>query len=315
MELAQRILKGDRRAVARLISMAENFDPQAQDAMRLLHPHSGRAHIVGVTGPPGAGKSTLIDRLAKSYRLLNKKVGIIAVDPSSPFTGGAILGDRIRMSDLNTDSGVFIRSMGTRGHLGGLSRAVCDAMLILDAFGMDIIIIETVGAGQSEVEIASLAHTTILVEMPGLGDDIQTIKAGIMEIGDIFVVNKADRQGVERTEMELKAMLDLDSEEKAWTPPIMRTIANSGEGITALRDAIDAHRAHLVACGDWNLVNHDRIRAGFMALLRNRLTAFITENPGNKPIFDAMTARIVRREIDPYTAADELMAKLTSIKH
>jgi LAO/AO transport system kinase len=295
MEIVERILNGDRRAVARLISMIENSDGLSTEAVSALYSHTGRAHIIGVTGPPGAGKSTLVDRLAKSYRQLNKKIGIIAIDPSSPFTGGAILGDRIRMSDLNTDPGVFIRSMGTRGHLGGLARATGDVIKVFDAFGMDKIIVETVGAGQSEIEIASHAHTTLLVEMPGLGDDIQTIKAGIMEIGDIFVVNKADRQGADRTE------------NMPWTPPILRTIASTSQGITELRDSIESHYRFLLASGNLEKLNHKRVHDEFLTILRDGINERILKKAIDNSGFEVILDDILKRKIDPYTAASKLI--------
>ncbi len=310
MEIAERLLNGDKRALARLISMIEDQDQHAVKALSILHSHTGQAHIIGITGPPGAGKSTLVDRLAKSYRELNKKIGIIAIDPSSPFTGGAILGDRIRMSDLNTDPGVFIRSMGTRGHLGGLSRATSDVIKAMDAFGMDKIIVETVGAGQSEVEIASHAHTTILVEMPGLGDDVQTIKAGIMEIGDIFVINKADHHGIDRTEAEIRTMLSLIPEEKEWHPPVLRTIANTNEGIQDLRDEIEKHYEFLEASGLIKRMGIERAREEFLEILKANVTKYIIERSIDKDMFDEVLRRIIEKQIDPYSAAGEITKKL-----
>jgi len=306
MEIVERLFNGDKRAVARLISMIEDGDQQAVKALSMLHSHTGNAHVIGITGPPGVGKSTLVDRLTKSYSKLNKKIGIIAIDPTSPFTGGAILGDRIRMSDLNTNSDVFIRSMGTRGHLGGLSRSTSDVIKVFDAFGMDIIIVETVGAGQSEVEIASHAHTTILVEMPGLGDDIQTIKAGIMEIGDIFVINKADRAGIDRTEAEIRTMLTLLPEEKEWHPPVLRTIANSDEGIEELRDEIEKHFSFLQSSGQLKLIGQERIKEEFIEILKANVTKYIIERSISQNKFDELLKKIIAKQIDPYSAAQEL---------
>src|SRR3972149_5928478 len=220
MEVVERLLSGDRRAAARLITMIENQAPGVKDALRRLHGHTGKAHVVGTTGPPGAGKSSLVAQLGRAFRAGgHDKVGIIAVDPTSPFTGGA----RVRMQDISTDPGIFIRSMATRGSLGGLARATTDAIKVLDAFGCDPVLVETVGAGQAEVDIAQAAHTTIVVSVPGLGDEIQSIKAGILEIADILVVNKADREGADRTVAELEMMLNLDSRPRARTPPVIRT--------------------------------------------------------------------------------------------
>ena len=306
MEIVERLLNGDRRAVARLITMIEDREQTALKALSALHSHTGKAHIIGVTGPPGAGKSTLVDRLAKSYRDLDKKIGIIVVDPTSPFTGGAILGDRIRMTDLATDPGVFIRSMGTRGHLGGLARTTGDVVKVLDAFGMDKIIIETVGAGQSEVEIASHSHTTVIVEMPGLGDDIQTIKAGIMEIGDIFVVNKADRDGADMTQLEIKAMLDLGQQDEGWKPPVLKTVSTKGEGIVELRDTIEAHLGYLSESGRLRAIQVEMAREEFIEILKADLTKYVMERSIDRGRFDALVKRIMERKLDPYSAAREI---------
>ncbi len=235
MDLVDRLLAGDRRAVARLISLVENGAPESREALAALFPHTGHAHIVGITGSPGSGKSTLVNQLAKVFRRQGATVGIVAVDPTSPFSGGAILGDRIRMQDLCGDPGVFIRSMATRGALGGLARATSDVVKVLDAFGKDVILVETVGVGQDEVDIAKAAHTTIVVEAPGMGDDIQAIKAGVMEIADILVVNKADREGAERTVAALEMMLDLNGHPACgWQTPVLKTVATQDEGIADL---------------------------------------------------------------------------------
>jgi LAO/AO transport system kinase len=251
LDLVDRLLAGDRRAAAQLVTLMEDGGPSARDAIAALYPHTGRAHIVGVTGSPGTGKSTLVYELAKEFRARGRTVGIIAVDPTSPFSGGALLGDRIRMQKLSTDEGTFIRSMASRGQLGGLARATGDAIKVLDAFDRDLIMVETVGAGQSEVEIARAAHTVIVVDAPGLGDDIQAIKAGLFEIADIFVVNKADRDGAEKTYLTLQMMLDMGqaSGARQWRPPLLKTIALQGEGSVLVADAVEQHLKHLVESG------------------------------------------------------------------
>jgi LAO/AO transport system kinase len=312
MELIQRLLTGDRRAIARLITIIENDEAEAQEALAALYPHTGRAHIVGVTGAPGTGKSTLVNELAKVYRKRESTVGIIAVDPTSPFSGGALLGDRIRMRDLSGDPGVFIRSMATRGSLGGLARATADAVKVLDAAGYQTIIVETVGAGQSEVDIARAAHTTIVIEAPGLGDEIQAFKAGITEIADIFVVNKADREGADRTAMALQIILDLDhpshlsSQAPEWRPPICKTIALHGEGIGAVVEAIEEHAAHLRESGNLQRRERERLERELRSIITQEIArGFFGQLDEAK--FDGLVDSIIRRELDPYSAAALLL--------
>jgi LAO/AO transport system kinase len=306
MELVEQLLDGNRRACARLISLVENDDPQAQEALKELYPHTGHAHVIGVTGPPGAGKSSLVDKLTQIYRCQQRTVGIIAVDPSSPFTGGALLGDRIRMQERATDSGVFIRSMGTRGHMGGLSICTKDAIKILDAFGKDIIIVETVGTGQDEVDIIKAADTVLVVTMPSLGDDIQAIKAGILEIGDIFVVNKSDLEFAEKAVLELEMMLDF-GEKRPWKPPVIKTIAHTGEGIDALVAAIDSHITFLKDNGLLEENRRMKVKMELLEVLNQCITKQILEKIEPSKEFDSLIDSITQREMDYYTAVEKLL--------
>ncbi len=330
MTLSEKVLQNSRRAIARLITLIENEHPDAQTALTELFSHTGRAHIIGITGAPGTGKSSLVNELAKTLRRQNKTVAIIAVDPTSPFSGGAILGDRIRMRELAGDRGVFIRSMASRGSLGGLARGVYDAIKVFDAAGFDVILIETVGVGQGEVDIARTAHTVLVVEAPGLGDDIQAIKAGILEIADIFVVNKADKPGANKTTAALRAMLDLGNPTGGqmlhhgqlitvapglpapapladdWEYPILKTTAITGEGIAELANAIDSHHHHLTESG--KLL--DRNRARLTAELEERLqTELLRRLLGRLPaevLSDTIT-KLVHRTLSPYNAMQQLL--------
>ncbi len=310
-----------RLALSRLLTQVENDTPAGQAALSRLYPLTGQAHLVGVTGSPGAGKSSLVNKLACLYRkpaqagVEPAKVAIVAVDPSSPFSGGAVLGDRVRMRDLCGDPGVFIRSMATRGALGGLAHTTSAVVQVLDAAGFDLVLIETVGAGQSEVDVARLAHTTVVVEAPGMGDDIQAIKAGILEIADILVINKADRPGVDTAERALRTMLEMARPgEQAvgvgpptpWVPPVVRTIATEGVGIVELRQAIDAHHAYLLKSGEWANRESARIEAELDALLRDILVARWRSGIPQGAYQLAMDA-ILERRISPVEAAEQLL--------
>jgi len=306
---AEQIRAGDVRAISRAITAIENGDPEAERILQQLFPHTGQAFLIGVTGAPGTGKSSLVDRLAAHYRKPGAgglHVGIIAVDPTSPFTGGAILGDRIRMQGHATDAGIYIRSMATRGFLGGLARATADVALLLDAAGKQVVLIETVGVGQDEVDIVRLADCTLVLLVPGLGDDVQSMKAGLMEIGDVFVLNKSDREGADRLEQQLRAMLQLAPERDGWRAPVVRTVATEGKGIEELAEAIAAFRSHFDAAGHRPQKRIARWRQRLLELLEARLVGWVVAGRG-LAVLDALAAEVAERRKDPYTAVEEML--------
>jgi len=304
-DLAARVLAGERRALARAMTLVENGTESGRETLRALYPHTGRAHTVGITGAGGVGKSTLTNALAKEYRRRGKLVGIVAVDPTSPFTRGAILGDRIRMQDLSPDPGVFMRSMATRGALGGLSATAADAVAVMDAFGKDVILLETVGAGQDEVEVASAAQTTLVLNTPGAGDDVQTLKAGIMEIADILVVNKGDLPGADAVMAQLKALLSI-SDHTDWLIPIVRVVSSREEGITELADTIDRHHAYLEASGALATNARARARHQVLAAAQAELLRRALHAVGEQGLSDLVNS-VAERRVDPYSAASRLI--------
>ena len=327
MSLTESILEGNRLFISRLLTQVENDSPEGRAALTELFPHTGKAHLIGVTGAPGTGKSSLVNQLALHYRKKDdKKVAIIAVDPTSPFTGGAVLGDRVRMRDLSGDSSVFIRSMASRGSLGGIARTTASFTQVFDAAGFEIIIIETVGAGQSEVDIARLAHTTVVVEAPGLGDDIQAIKAGILEIADVLVINKADRPGVEITERALRSTLELAHPTKrvvrhhgqimsvtvpsvdstVWIPPINKTVATEGKGIPELAESIAKHVVYLRHSGDWAARDRARLGSELDSFIREELMSRFLENVQQEK-YDEMVEKVLNRSLSPYEAVKVLV--------
>jgi len=306
---ADQIRAGDVRAISRAVSAIENRTAEAEEILRQVFACTGHAYRIGITGAPGTGKSTLVDRLAAQYRAAHKTVGIIAVDPSSPFTGGAILGDRIRMQGHATDSGIFIRSMATRGYLGGLAQAAGDTALLLDAAGKQQILIETVGVGQGEIEIVRLADCTLVVLMPGMGDDVQSLKAGLMEIGDIFVLNKSDREGAGRFEQQLRAILQLVPDRDGWRPPIVRTIATESKGIDELVQQIDAFHAHFAHAENRRARELAYWKGWVLRLLQTRLMERVARSHLTEKDLERIAAEVTARKTDPYAAVSQILSR------
>jgi len=305
-ELVRRLLRGERRALARVISLVENAEPEGHRALALLYPHTGRAHTVGITGSSGSGKSTLACALALEYRRRDRTVAVVAVDPTSPFTRGALLGDRIRMQELTRDPEVFVRSMATRGELGGLAPATTEVVAVLDAAGKNVIIIETVGAGQDEVEVASTAETTVVVLTPAGGDDVQAMKAGIMETADILLVNKADLPGADGLVSQLEALTTMASRGRLETP-VLQTVAVQGDGLPELADAIEEHRRKLEASGELERARAERARHQVLAIARHRLLERVLRATEADGRLDALVRSVAERQLDPYSAAQQLI--------
>ncbi|HEX6161691.1 MAG TPA: methylmalonyl Co-A mutase-associated GTPase MeaB [Thermoanaerobaculia bacterium] len=308
--IADGLLSGRTRPLAQAISLVESSDPLATRLLADVYPATGRARIIGITGSPGAGKSTLVAAMARHYRKQGKRVGIIAVDPTSPFTGGAILGDRIRMSELYTDRGVFIRSMATRGFLGGLAKATNDVVDLIDAAGFDIVLVETVGVGQDEVEVVRTVQTNLVVLVPGMGDDIQAIKAGIMEIGDIFVVNKADRPGADKTVTEVTMMMSLVEEHGDWVPPIVKTVASKHEGIVELDEAIGKHLEYLERSGELDRRNRDRVRIRIETQLKERFMERLIGGTIPREEYESLLEDVLRKRNNPHDAAESVLGRV-----
>ena len=312
-EIVKGVLAGNRRSIAKAITAIENDTCQAQEIIAQIYPHTGKAHVIGLTGAGGAGKSTLIEKIVREYRRRGKTVGVVAVDPTSPFTGGAFLGDRIRMQELSTDEGVFIRSMATRNYAGGIAKATKDAVKVLDAAGKDIVLVETVGAGQSEVEIIKVAQTIVVMHAPGLGDEIQAIKAGIMEIADIFVVNKADRENANKAVIDIQSNLQMNNKESPWKPPVLKTTALTGEGVPELIDKLEEHRCFLegnLECKKALLKN--RAETELNEAIKEEAADSLIENLRKRGKLDELLQQILEKKIDPHSAAEKLIKKALS---
>jgi GTPase len=311
-QTVEKIVSGDVRTVARAIRDIDDGMPHVREVLKDIYPHTGKAYVVGITGAPGVGKSTLVDQMISHYRKRGKTVGVLAVDPTSPFSGGAILGDRIRMQRHSMDEGVYIRSLATRGHFGGLTQSTRSSIDVLDAMGKDYVLVETVGVGQDEVDVVKSAHTTIIVVIPGMGDDIQAIKAGILEVGDIFVINKADREGTDRTLSDLRLMIDMDQKkykEGKWRPPILKAEAVFDKGVSELLDEIDKHGKYLQeTLGGLGLRRRkERVREELADMVKNRLIEEVLTRITESGAFDGAVADIVDGKVDPYTACDNLV--------
>jgi LAO/AO transport system kinase len=312
MGIAEKVISGDIRAVARLIRDIDDKIPEAREVLKDLYPSTGRAYVVGITGAPGVGKSTLVDQMVTHLRKAGSTVGVIAVDPTSPFSGGAILGDRVRMQRHSMDEGVFIRSMATRGYFGGLTQSTRSAIDVLDAMGKNYIIVETVGVGQDEIDIVQSAHTTIIVLIPGMGDDVQALKAGILEVGDIFVVNKADREGAERTVNDIRLMIEMDEKryKDGWKPPILTTQAVFDKGIKEMLDEIEKHRAFVTSCPErQSMLKYEKVRNDLSEMIKDKVVHEVLDDIVHSGEFEEALQLILKREIDPYTACDNIVLK------